>query len=137
MIRRFAFKSLIRKFTFIYKHWKTLKKSTRCLWHISSCVGCLLIFDYSLVSAILTTIFMLSSWMLHTLITYCSHNNPVYLEMSLLSGLGKASYWFFWGNNQQLFVYSLHLQSSLKWVLYFNPVRSCWKWIWNGIGAKS
>lgn len=44
------------------------------------------------VVTILTTIFMLSRSMFHTLITYCSHSNLVYLEMSLLSSLGEASY---------------------------------------------
>lgn len=39
-------------------------------------------------------VFMLSNSMLHTLITCCTHNNLVYLEMSLLSTLGKDSYWF-------------------------------------------
>lgn len=43
---------------------------------------------------ILTNVFMLSNSMLHTLITYCTHNNLVYLETSLLSSLGKDSYWF-------------------------------------------
>lgn len=47
-----------------------------------------------LILTILTNVFVLSNSMLHTLIIYCTHDNLVYLEMFLLSSLGKDSYWF-------------------------------------------
>lgn len=81
---------LIRRFTCIYE----LKKSTFVYDIIWLTLLVLFLFLITVDLTILTNVFMLSNSMLHTLITYCTHNNLVYLEMSLLSSLGKDSYWF-------------------------------------------